>query len=87
MFSLQCLALRKIKNYELIPKKYQYKKCCIKLNVLDAIKNGHLECLKYFNYINYMTEPFHFEFCTTACEFGQLQCLKYLHKLVLIGMK
>ena len=47
MFSLQCLSARKIIDHNSIPVKHGYKKCCVTIDEEEAIRNGHLECLKY----------------------------------------
>ena len=41
MYSLQFLSMRKINDPEIIPKKYDYKRCKI-IHPEEAIKNGHL---------------------------------------------
>ena len=40
MYSLQFLSMRKINDPEIIPKKYDYKRCCKIIHPEEAIKNG-----------------------------------------------
>ena len=85
MFSLQCLSMRKINNPNIIPKKYDYQKCCKIIDPEEAIKIGHLECLKYAlknhpterNVVFNLNED---RYCITASRYGQINCLKFLHE-------
>ena len=80
MYSLQFLSMRKGNDPEMIPKKCDFKRCCQIIHPEQAIKNGHLECVRYIHNLDEDIEVYDCEFCVRACEYGQLHCLKYLHE-------
>ena len=69
----------------MIPKKYDYQRCCKIIDPEEAIKNLHVECLKYAvkNYLTERNVVYNLnenEYCIIASRYGQLNCLKFLHK-------
>ena len=85
MFSLQNLSMRKIDDDITIPEKYNCKRCCKTINEDEAVKNGHLECLKYAlaNNSNEDNEIFIINekcYINLAARYVRLNCLEYFLK-------
>ena len=85
MYSLQFLSMRKINDPEIIPKKYDFKRCCKIIDIEESIKYGHLECLKVAlknhgterNVVYNVNEN---DYTIIASRYGQLNCLKFFHE-------
>jgi hypothetical protein len=55
----------------------QIKPCCEKSDIIEAIKNGHLECLKYAHDQKGVLDE---NTCVYSVRYNRLKCLKYLYK-------
>ena len=73
MFSLQFLSMRKVYDPVMIPKKYDYQRCCQIIHPEEAIRHGHLECLKY---IHIYSCPWDNRVYKIAEENGNIDCMK-----------
>ena len=72
MFSLQCLSMRKVYDLNKIPSKCDYRRCCQIIIPEEAIKYGHLECLKYAHiYGDEYHKSLQSEYCMMASKYGQ----------------